>query len=1101
MATRLSLYCERVIEGGWLAAAVALPLYFNTASSRLFEPDKICVFRSIALVMVLAWLIIGCERLFMRLNGTPSEDGNADDNDPRGKDPEGDASPWSVHAAWPFLLPAAMALISFVLSTVFSIKPDVSVWGSYARLQGLYTFLSYLVVFVSAMVLLRTRARIERLITVALMSSVPVVLYGMLQHLSLDPLPWGQEGVRRVISTQGNAVFLSAYLIMLIPLALYRLWRSVDAATAKEGGGVRRLLIGAITVNVVLLVAAWGRGHVSGVLAILVTLGFWVGQAHLLSQPKMAFCRVGLNIVLLGLQLACVWFTRSRGPWMGLLTGVFFMGLIWLLVQRRRVGALLVSGGALAAAALLVALIVPGSPLNEALRDTGAGRLGEVFKRSGRVRLLIWEGVQDMVADNPSRAAVGYGPETMHLAFFPYYPSELGRIERQNASADRSHNETFDALVSTGVVGLFVHIWLFTVALLFGLRRLGLIECRRQGIHFLFWWLCGGLAAVFLARGVDPSQSWRLAGVVFPIGQVAGLFAYLSLRAFSGFRGSLVGSDQTDAKEKTDPEGSGHATAWVEDRNLVRLLLMCLLGAIIAHYVEIDFGISTVTTKYLFWIFFALIWVLVHVREQKTQTVESEQEEPSKRKRGKKKLQKVARSTADWPAISVFAGLICVTLTSQFVAPIWHTTIRPWLNGHATLATGVPQLLLLILFSWLICGLVVFLEHVELAPTDTRLRDLLAVFGGFLAATLLPVFLYAMMRTMGLGEPHLESEIWVPPYYACVLAILVVAGGLLLRDRTVEPRRGPIWPALAYPLLFAGTLLCIHVTNVRPVEADIWHRRSILKSYTKRDPDSAVVMLERAVERAPGQDHYLPFLAEALVRSALKTPDVSLRESRMQKAKARFEEALALNPLSPDHRINLARWYASAIKTARDAETRRTHAEQVKAWYKKAVEMQPKRVQWCNEWAGYHMRRGEWRSALETLNRALEIDDAYHETYEVLGELYTRRGQFEKARDAYERASKCDPRAFRARFSLSRLHARLNRPEDAKHWMSAAEESAAIQLNGLFRLARLCESVGEHDTALRLATRAAEQASEYEKRKLKAFTERLMKRAPREANP
>jgi hypothetical protein len=48
---------DAVIEAGWLAALLLAPLFFNVFSSRVFEPDKISLLRSIALVMLLAWLV------------------------------------------------------------------------------------------------------------------------------------------------------------------------------------------------------------------------------------------------------------------------------------------------------------------------------------------------------------------------------------------------------------------------------------------------------------------------------------------------------------------------------------------------------------------------------------------------------------------------------------------------------------------------------------------------------------------------------------------------------------------------------------------------------------------------------------------------------------------------------------------------------------------------------------------------------------------------------------------------------------------------------------------------------------------------------------
>ncbi len=53
---RLVKFSEGVLEACWLLALVLAPLFFNTYSSRVFEPDKIALVRSLALVTLAAWL-------------------------------------------------------------------------------------------------------------------------------------------------------------------------------------------------------------------------------------------------------------------------------------------------------------------------------------------------------------------------------------------------------------------------------------------------------------------------------------------------------------------------------------------------------------------------------------------------------------------------------------------------------------------------------------------------------------------------------------------------------------------------------------------------------------------------------------------------------------------------------------------------------------------------------------------------------------------------------------------------------------------------------------------------------------------------------------
>jgi len=53
----LGVFCDKVIEAGWMALVVVVPLFFNVYSHRSFEPDKIALMRPLALVMALAWVI------------------------------------------------------------------------------------------------------------------------------------------------------------------------------------------------------------------------------------------------------------------------------------------------------------------------------------------------------------------------------------------------------------------------------------------------------------------------------------------------------------------------------------------------------------------------------------------------------------------------------------------------------------------------------------------------------------------------------------------------------------------------------------------------------------------------------------------------------------------------------------------------------------------------------------------------------------------------------------------------------------------------------------------------------------------------------------
>src|SRR3954466_9135339 len=225
--TTIALWCERIIEAGWLFALVFIPSYFNLLSSRHFEPDKATSLRAIVLIMVAAGII---RALDLRSHTAARTDQTASQSLPK--------RIWQRLNAIPLALPTLLYAVVFLFATATSVVPATSFWGSYQRLQGTYTNLSYIGLAMMIVLTLRRREQLERLITVAILGSLPAVGYGLVQHYQIDPLPWKGDVVSRVASTMGNSIFVAAYLIMIVPFAMYRAIATLhDARTAPAAGG------------------------------------------------------------------------------------------------------------------------------------------------------------------------------------------------------------------------------------------------------------------------------------------------------------------------------------------------------------------------------------------------------------------------------------------------------------------------------------------------------------------------------------------------------------------------------------------------------------------------------------------------------------------------------------------------------------------------------------------------------------------------------------------------------------------------------------------------------------------------------------------------
>ena len=504
--SRVTAYIHGLIESGWLIALVIVPLFFNVYSYRVFEPDKLGLLRTIVTVMAALALVLLAENWLATRRGTNSRE-------------------WL--RSWigtPLVAPALAIAGIYILSTIWSVSPRTSLMGSYQRLQGTYSMLSYIVLFGCMLALTRERAQVERVLTVVVLTSLPVALYGLLQHHGLDPLPWQGDVTTRVASTMGNAIFVGAYLIMAIPLTAGR-WLMALRQVAADATRADPVVISAEHVVLLLVqTAAWAMLSFSQATMLMLLLMALSLLAAKLRHRDLASQTVALvSGQILAVQLVALLFCGSRGPQIGLLVGIVLFALLGAAVARRRRMAVGIVTAGLSLLGVLITLNLPQSPLAGVRNLPYVGQLGRLLEMdagTGKVRTLIWEGAVALLRDNPLRAVTGYGPETMYVVYNRYYPAELAHYESRTASPDRSHNETFDALITTGALGLLAYLSLFVALFLHGFTALGLTASRLSRRAFIACSAAGGILGAGLPVLLVGSP--RLSGVGLPIGMVSG---------------------------------------------------------------------------------------------------------------------------------------------------------------------------------------------------------------------------------------------------------------------------------------------------------------------------------------------------------------------------------------------------------------------------------------------------------------------------------------------------------------------------------------------------------------------------------------------------
>ncbi|MFZ6027451.1 MAG: tetratricopeptide repeat protein [Chloroflexota bacterium] len=1055
MPTKFSRFCDGVMEAGWIAAIVLAPLFFNVYSSRIFEPDKLTLLRSLALVVLGAWLL---KVLF--------EGGVRWETFAKGD------SALKTLLRTPLVLPVVGLVIVYTLSTIFSIHPLVSLMGSYQRLQGTYTTFSYLVIFAAMAVNMRRRVQVERFVSALILTSLPISLYGILQRYQIDPVPWAGDVTTRVASNMGNAIFVAAYLIMVSPFTLVRIVESF-AAILKEQEGV--------------------FVHVA---------------------------RATVYVFIAALQLIALYLSQSRGPWLGWMAGAFFLFVLLTLTWRKRSIMLGVIGVGLALGIFLVLLNIPNGPL-QPLRSVKFlerfSHLAEAESDTGRVRVLIWEGVAKLVAPheplefpdgrkdtfNFLRPLIGYGPETIYVAFNRFYPPELGTLEKRNASPDRSHNETWDSLAITGFLGLFVYLFLFGSVFYYGLKWLGLIASPRQRNLFLLFYIGSGVL------GAGAMIAWRgiaYLGVGLPFGIIVGMLTYLALGALLGF--------QNVAEERSF--------------NPMALYIIAPLAAIAGHFVETNFGISIAATRTLFWTSAALMFVSGYVMPRILQAELPAVEHGSllaDNTARKSTRRERARRAASQPLIAgrpawVHAGLIAMlilsvlllTLGYEFIssgkreADVDATVGAVLVNSFTRLANRdnapSPGVLALMTTTWLAGGIILLAGEQISQQGKEWLKALGLALGGALLVSFFLWLLHANnLVNIANTSPasldaliaHLHRTAGLVVWYYVVLLLLLSFLALFLPESwpTAGNMEQDIWQPLVAVVVLVVVLVTVATTNLNNVRANM-----IFKMGEPLSGDQyqvASYIFKEAVDTQPKEDFYYLYLGRSYLEQAKTQEDAAAQDRWVQQAEQTLQTALQINPLNTDHSANLARMYSWWYSRSTDDEVRLARGEKAVYYYTQALSLSPNSAPLWTEKANALLNIGRNDEALDALLKAAALDSTYIQAHGLLGELYMRQAQnlsdpslitqtYELAAEYFGLggAGKGDGNARISYYAQQgNIYLKLGSPERARDAFLAALElkpgsSVAWQLEET--LARVSVELGDKAAALLYAQSALEHA-------------------------
>ncbi len=690
----------------------------------------------------------------------------------------------------------------------------------------------------------------------------------------------------------------------------------------------------------------------------------------------------------------------------------------------------------------------------------------------------------------------------MHMAYNPFYPPELAHVEKRNASPDRSHNETWDSLVITGGLGLAAYLGLFAAVFYYGLKWLGLINSNRQKVSFLALYFGGGVLsaiAFYLWQGV------AFFGVALPFGVILGLIGYLTFSALFTKPGTEI-NKYSSARSIT---------------------LIVLLSAIMAHFVEINFGIAIVATRTYFFAYAALLLAVGYLLPQygeylareTTSTAPTPVSEP-KRKRGKKYKGNDSRMgfwNRDIAVGSFITALLLIPLLFEYISNLnggtsalqilWASLTRV---NETAISYGV---LALVLTTWFAASILFASEH-NSSPTTSSLKTFALILGisggiGLFYSFWLSGSLASLVKNVPetLEELKAQSgsfEGLLTQFYFFIFLILFILAGYLPKSWPKNATRPSSFGIILAPIMLILVVVLSYFTNWRVIHADI--------AFKLAEPFAssqqwvvANTLYQRAKNHAPDEDYYDLFLGRGYLEQAKTTTTDSEKRAIFEIAEADLLKAQETNPLNPDHTANLARLYSWWAGQTQDPAERQSRGLISDDYYKRALVISPNSARLWSEWGILHLDiLQQPERAFELLNQALEIDPKYDWPHTLLANYYLRIAQqtddpaakedaFQKAIEHFRKAIELT-RSMSSYYALASVYQTMNDFENFIIVLEEALEYAELPID-IWKieenLAAVSFQMGRKAYALQHALNALGVAPESERERLNQLIEQI----------
>lgn len=296
---------------------------------------------------------------------------------------------------------------AFTLTSITSVAPIQSVWGTLERMGGLFTFWHYFIFFIIASTVLRTRRDWRLLLETMIAVGVVSAIYGFLQKTDWSFI-LGSGNRTRPFGTIGNPALFAGYQILVAFLALTL---SFMQRTAK----------------------AWR---------------YWYWGAG-------------------AIMLLAAMSTAVRGSLIGITVGALVAALLWSTLNRSRYArGVLLGGLALVVLFLFLAVmlrstsLVTSSPYLTRITDFSSSTF------TVQTRFMAWTAGFEGWSESAKTVLLGWGPENFNVPFSLHFNPKFFTGPGAETFFDRAHNMFIEILVTMGLIGFLAYLSLFATSFL-----------------------------------------------------------------------------------------------------------------------------------------------------------------------------------------------------------------------------------------------------------------------------------------------------------------------------------------------------------------------------------------------------------------------------------------------------------------------------------------------------------------------------------------------------------------------------------------------------------------------------------------------------------